>query len=223
MSVELYDIAFVEKLRKWTKETDVSILTPNETKNTFSIIADKQNDQSIKLPLITLRRTGGFKVLYTGARPISKSGARLFANDETGRRLRAVPISISYQIDIYTRYQDEADEYTRNIVYNIINYPRLDVNIPYYDENRIHYSNIHMVGDVEDTSDIPERLISGQFSRMTIQIVVDDAYLFDVNYSKTKRIIVDPSTECDHTDDNTDDHPSDTCEGCLQIILKDTN
>lgn len=223
MSVELYDLAFIEKLKKWTKDTDVTILTPSETKQTFSIIADKRNDQPIELPLITIRRNGGFKVLYTGARPISKSGARLFANSEVGKKLRAVPISIPYQIDIYTRYQDEADEYARNIVYNIINYPRLDVKIPYYDENRIHYSNIYMLGDVEDTSDIPERLISGQFTRMTIQIVVDDAYLFDVKYSKTKRIIMDPSTESDHTADPPIDHPSDTCEGCLQIILKDIN
>ena len=199
MSVELYDKAFVEKLRKWTKDTDVSILTPNETKNTFSIIADKQNDQPIKLPLITVRRSGGFKVLYTGARPISKIGAKLFANNEAGRNLRAVPISIPYQIDVYTRYQDEADEYARNIVYNIINYPRLDINIPYYDENITHYSNIHMVGDVEDTSDIPERLISGQFTRMTIQIMVDDAYLFDIKQSKTKKV----------------------CPGCVSIEVKD--
>ena len=188
MSVELYDNAFIEKLKKWTKETDITILTPNETKNTFSIIADKKNDSPVELPLITLRRNGGFKVQYTGARPISKVGARLFANSEVGRNLRAIPVSIPYQIDIYTRYQDEADEYARNIVYNIINYPRLDVKIPYYDENRIHYSNIHMIGDVEDTSDIPERLIAGQFTRMTIQIIVDDAYLFDVKYNTTKKI-----------------------------------
>ena len=188
MSVELYDIAFVEKLKKWTKETDVTILTPNETRNTFSIIADKKNDSPIELPLITLRRSGGFKVQHTGARPLMKSGARLFSNSETTKNLKAIPISIPYQIDIYTRYQDEADEYARNIVYNIINYPRLDIKIPYYEENIIHYSNIHMMGDVEDTSDIPERLISGQFTRLSIQLIVDDAYLFDIKYHTTKRI-----------------------------------
>jgi hypothetical protein len=191
MSVELYDNALVAKLKKWTKDTDVSVLTPSETKQMISMIADRTNDSPIKLPLIALRRVGGFNVQVTGSRPLSRSGARLFANSEVGRKLRAVPISIPYQIDIYTRYQDEADEYTRNIVYNIINYPRLDVVIPYYDENIVHYSNMHMSGDVEDSSDIPERLISGQFTRMTIQFVVDDAYLFDIKYSKTKRICTD--------------------------------
>ena len=199
MSVELYDNAFVEKLRKWTKDTDVSILTPSETKNMISIIADKKQDSPIELPLISLKRPGGFTVLTTGARPLSHSGARLFANNETGKRLRAIPISIPYQIDIYTRYQDEADEYARNIVYNIINYPRLDISIPYYDEDYIHYSNIYMSGEVEDTSDIPERLVSGQFTRMSIQIVVDDAYLFDIQYKKTKKL----------------------CPGCITVDVSD--
>ena len=134
MSVGLYDQAFINKLQSWTKDTVVTILTPNETKNLFAVIADKNNDQPIKLPLIALKRPGGFSVLRTGKSPLSASGMRLFANDKVGRRLRAIPISIPYQIDIYTRYQDEADELVRNIVYNIINYPKLEINIPYYDE-----------------------------------------------------------------------------------------
>lgn len=199
MSVELYDNAFVEKLRKWTKDTDVSILTPTETRNMFAIMADKANDSQIKLPIISLKRTGGYTILNTGARPLSKSGARLFANYEKARRLRAIPISIPYQIDVYTRYQDEADEYIRNIVYNIINYPRLDIDIPYYDEHFIHYSNIKLMGDIEDTSDIPERLVSGQFTRMSMQITIDDAYLFDVNYKSTKKV----------------------CSECVDVIVND--
>lgn len=188
MSVGLYDQAFINKLQSWTKDTVVTILTPNETKNLFAVIADKNNDQPIKLPLIALKRPGGFSVLRTGKSPLSASGMRLFANDKVGRRLRAIPISIPYQIDIYTRYQDEADELVRNIVYNIINYPKLEINIPYYDENYIHHANIRMQSDVEDNSDIPERLVPGQFTRMTLQIYIDDAYLFDINYSKTTRV-----------------------------------
>ena len=188
MSVELYDNAFVEKLKKWTLDTDVSVMTPSDTRRMMSIIADKSNDSPIQLPLISLKRPGGFTVLQTGSRPLNKVGMRLFSNKDIGKRLRAIPISIPYQIDIYTRYQDEADEFARNIVYNIINSPRLDVVIPYHDENYIHSSNIYMSGDVENTSDIPERLVSGQFTRMSIQIVVDDAYLFDIQHKQTKKV-----------------------------------
>ena len=43
-----------------------------------------------------------------------------------------------------------------------------------------HDANIRVTSDVEDNSDIPERLIPGQFTRLTLGISIDDAYLFDV-------------------------------------------
>ena len=33
---------------------------------------------------------------------------------------------------------------------------------------------------MEDNSDIPERLFPGQFSRMTINFTLNDAYLWDI-------------------------------------------
>jgi hypothetical protein len=33
---------------------------------------------------------------------------------------------------------------------------------------------------IEDTSDVPQRLFSGQFTRWTIRLNIDDAYLFSV-------------------------------------------
>ena len=37
-----------------------------------------------------------------------------------------------------------------------------------------------MSNEIQDNSDIPERLISGQFTRFTIAITVDDAYIWSV-------------------------------------------
>lgn len=180
MSVALYDEAFLKKLQAWTKDTQVTILSPDESRSLFAVNADLNNDSPIKLPLIALKRVGGFNILRTGKGPMSASGATLSATTERSRQLNAIPISIPYQLDIYTRYLREADEYVRNIVFNIVNYPRLDIIIPYNDENRIHESNIRLEGEVNDNSSIPERLISGQFTRMTMRINIDDAYLFDV-------------------------------------------
>lgn len=204
MSVGLYDNAFVEKLRGWTKDTVVTILTPDETRNMFAIMADKNDDQPISLPIISLKRPGGFTVLRTTKSPLSNSGMRLFANSKVGKKLRAIPVNIPYQLDIYTRYQSEADELIRNIVYNIVNYPRLEITIPYYNENYIHYANIRMQSEVEDTSNIPERLVPGQFTRMTIQIFIDDAYLFDVKYDDTKHICPNPTIESNDLSTSSD-------------------
>lgn len=182
MSVGLYDEALLKKLQNWTRDTNVSIVGPQETRRLFQKIADETNDSPIKLPLISIKRPGGFTVLQTGKRPMSFDGMTLDATHEIAKQLNAIPIGISYQIDVYARYFEEADQYARNIVFNIINYPKLQVSIPYNNENYIHDSNIRMNPEVEDNSDIPERLISGQFTRYTIKIDIDDAYLWDVRY-----------------------------------------
>lgn len=49
-------------------------------------------------------------------------------------------------------------------------------------------SHIRLSPDIEDNSDIPERLIQGQFTRRTISINVDDAYLFDYRTKDTIKI-----------------------------------
>ena len=182
MSVGLYDKTFLEKLQSWTKDTAVTIVGPDETNRLYQQIADTTNDSPIKLPFISLKRPGGFTILNTGKKPLTFDGATLDANYDKAKQLNAIPISIPYQLDIYTRYRNEADEYVRNIVFNIINYPKLDINIPYNGANYIHHSNIRLAGEIDDASDIPERLISGQFVRMSMKIDIDDAYLFDVRY-----------------------------------------
>ena len=182
MSVGLYDNALIEKLRNWTADTHLSVLAPNETRRLFEMVASDSTKESVTLPLIALSRKNGFTILDKTKRPLSFDGLTLEATHLNAKQLNAIPISIPYQLDIYTRYQEEADELVRNIVFNIINYPKLTVNIPYNSENYKHDANMRINSDVDDNSDIPERLVSGQFTRMTISFELDDAYLFDVRY-----------------------------------------
>ena len=102
--------------------------------------------------------------------------------------LNFIPIKLDYQLDIYTRYQKEADEYVRNFIFNIINYNKIIIDVPYYDEYFEHTSTIRVGNDVHDNSNIPERLIPGQFTRYTLDINIDDAYLWDIRYNKFKQI-----------------------------------
>jgi hypothetical protein len=94
-------------------------------------------------------------------------------------------------LDIYTRYFKEADEFLRNLTFNIINYPKLTINIPYNDVNIEHNGFIRMSGDIEDNSNIPERLISGQFTRFTFNINIDDAYLWNAKIKDNLTIFCD--------------------------------
>ena len=180
MAVRFYDDALLAKLKKWTADTQVQLTGVNETRRLFEVVADRTNDKPIQLPLIALSRSGGYTIQEKYKQPKSFSGSKMIVTTDKGFKLNAIPIGISYQLDIYCRYLAEADEYARNIVFNIINYPKLSIEIPYEDTGLQHDANIRLTTDVEDNSDIPERLIPGQFTRFTIGIDIDDAYLFDV-------------------------------------------
>lgn len=199
MSTKLYDDALLQKIQKWTQNTNITVLGPDETRRLFEVIADRNNDKPIQLPLLSLTRTKGYSILDfgIGKQPMSFDGLTLDANYNQASQLNSIPISISYQLDIYTRYYSEADEYTRNLVFNFINFPTLTITIPYNNQNYKHVANISLNSEVQDNSDIPERLISGQFSRMTINFSIDDARLWDVRYRDVYQICAKVYTEDD--------------------------
>lgn len=189
MAVRFYDEALLNKFKKWTADTQVHLTGVNETRRLFERVADSTDDKPIQLPLIALSRSGGYTIQSKYKQPRSHSGSTMIVTTQSGAKLNAIAIGVTYQIDIYARHLAEADEYARNIVFNIINYPKLNIEIPYEDSRLTHDANIRLVTDVEDNSDIPERLISGQFTRFTIGIDIDDAYLFDVRVKEHGKIV----------------------------------
>lgn len=199
MAVTLYDNALLKKLQKWTAGTELQLTGVNDTRKLFERISDQHNDRPIKLPLIALSRNGGYVILNKNKQPLSYMGSSLIQGQRKSVQLNAIPIGIAYQLDIYCRHLEEADEYARNLVFNIINYPKLNIEIPYEDMGLTHDSNIRLVSDVEDNSDIPERLISGQFSRLTLGIEIDDAYLWDVRIRDNLLIVEGQLDSIDRT------------------------
>ena len=180
ISVYIYDEALVSKLKSWTENTQIQVYGPNETSRMFQTIADKTDDKPIQLPIICLSRRGGYSLSNPNKRVMSYDGITKDANDKVARQINAIPISIPYQIDVYARYLKEADSFMRDIVFNIINHPTFKVIIPYQGINLEHNANMILSSDIEDNSDIPERLVTGQFYRMSLTFVVDDAYLWDI-------------------------------------------
>ena len=186
MAIRFYDEALVNKIQKWDKDSRLHILKPEETSRLFSIKADENNDKPIELPLIALSRGTNVTLLNVNKHAMSFGGMKVLNFDEKGNEkkeksvflLNAIPIQLEYQLDIYTRDLVEADEYMRNFVFNFVNLPNLEIEIPYNNTRLHHKSTIHLENVVQDNSDIPQRLFPSQFTRYTLSLVVDDAYLF---------------------------------------------
>ena len=191
MSISLYDNALIEKIKSWTNKTSIHVYGTDETASVFGILADETNDTPLKLPIITLSHAGSFyDVNVPNKQPLSYDGATLDANYEKSLQLNAIPISIEYQLDVYTRYYKEADEIIRNLIFNIINFPKVTVEIPYNDQKILHDSAISLAETVIDNSDIPLRLIKGQFTRLSLNFSLNDAYIWDVRVRDNYQLLV---------------------------------
>lgn len=180
MALRYYDEALLNKIKNWVKDPNMRITGPDETRRLFEYMVDVTNDEPIKLPLIALRRGRGITLQSVNKRPLTFDGITIEANKEKSIQLNGIPVTISYQLDIYTRYFAECDEYVRNFLFNFINFPKLTINIPYEGTNLVYDANITLNTSIEDNSDIPERLVAGQFTRFTFTFEINDAYMFSV-------------------------------------------
>lgn len=187
MGVRFYDEALLNKLKTWVKDPSVTILGPGDVNRTFQILADQKGDKKISLPVISLSRDKTVTVGNISKRPLTFNAQKLLhSEDETKSvQLNAIPIELNYQIDVITKYYEEADEYIRNFIFNLINYPKIQITIPYNDINYVHNSSLTLDPSIVDNSDNPQRLFQGQLSVWSIRFSVDNAYLFSVPFNRT--------------------------------------
>ena len=126
----------------------------------------------------------------------SFDGIRIISPNERNNRIpektasfNAIPVKTTYQLNIYTKYKLEAEEYVRNFLFKLINNPQIVVDIPYNNLNMKHTAYLRVLDTVSDTSDIAQRLFTGQFYRMTIQMELQDGYLFNLPYRTNWSIV----------------------------------
>lgn len=200
MSTFLYDEALIQKFQDWTQKSQVEVYGPNETSRAWEVIADKNNDEPIKLPLILLERDRGFEIINEGQtrRPLSYGGAVFNINERYGDTLNAIPISIAYQVNVYTRYAKEADILIRNLLFNVVNYPKLEIVVPKvgvynpetdsYDDY-VHTARIELANTtIQDNSNEQPRFIEGNYTKLSFLIQINDAYLWDLREHRTAEI-----------------------------------
>lgn len=196
MAIKYYDDVLVAKLKKWIpSNTTLRVLKPDETKRFFETQADDSRDSNIKLPCVALSRDNDIHLDLNIKNSQSFDGVTLEKNINGTKKLNVLPIKVSYQLDIYAKTAEEADEYMREYLFKLINHPTIKIEVPYNSGNGDvtirHIANIRVLDTVSDTSAIAERLFSGQFTRWTIQLELQDAFLFSVPYQKNWKLYID--------------------------------
>ena len=65
MAIRLYDEAIYEKIKKWVKDPNMRVLSPNESSRLFQLRADQTDDKPITLPMIAISRGSNIDIATT--------------------------------------------------------------------------------------------------------------------------------------------------------------
>jgi hypothetical protein len=204
MAISYYDDAVTAKIKGWLADNStLRVLNPDETKRVIELSAEDSGDKPLQLPLLTIARNKELEI--TNAIKQNKSFDGLVIQKDTTNaatvHMNVIPVKTLYQLDIYTKRQLDADEYVRQFLFKLINNPQIIVEIPYNNYIIKHTANLRVLNSVSDTSDIPTRIFQGQFYRWTIQLELQDGFLFSIPYKKNWRFVGVELALCDRIED----------------------
>lgn len=206
MAINYYDEAITQKIKGWLADTSkLRVLSPDESTRLIQLHAEDSNDEPLQLPLLSISRNRDIEIESTIKQNKSFDGL-VIGKDNLGAttiHLNVIPIKTTYQLDIYTKKRIEADEYVRQYLFKLINNPQIIIEIPYNNYIVKHTANLRVLNTVSDTSDIPNHLFAGQFYRWSIQLELQDGFLFSIPQKKNWRFVGYEVTLADKIEDPT--------------------
>lgn len=183
MAINYYDEAITQKIKGWLADTSrLRVLSPDESTRLIQIKADESGDKPLQLPLISISRNKDIEIDSAIKQNKSFDGLVIGQDRTTAAtvHLNVIPIKTTYQIDFYTKKRIEADEYIRQYLFKLINNPQIIIEIPYNNYIVRHTANLRVLNTISDTSDIPNHIFAGQFYKWTIQLELQDGFLFSI-------------------------------------------
>lgn len=169
-----YDEAIIENFRRIFSNGKIYIVPPEDAFNLIGTV----NTDNVKLPMISLLRSPGWSLLDSRPHNMKFEGKIVKVEDDEVTLLRAIPIRINYQLDVWTESRLENDLIMRELIFYLSTNPTLQVNINYDNFSGKHDFNLFIDGEVEDNSDLVAHKDRGRYFRQTISLYTDDAYLW---------------------------------------------
>ena len=192
MAIGYYDDAVTQKIKGWIADSSkLRVLSPDESTRLIQLHAEDSGDQPLTLPLIAISRNKDLEIESAIKQNRSFDGLIVGRDDAkaTTVHMNVIPIKTTYQLDIYTKKRIEADEYIRQYLFKLINNPQIIIEIPYNNCIVKHTANLRVLNTVSDTSEISAHIFSGQFYKWTIQLELQDGFLFSIPQKQNWRFI----------------------------------
>jgi len=192
MAISYYDEAVTQKIKGWLADSSkLRVLSPDESTRLIQLTAEDSEDKPFTLPLIAISRNKDIEIENSIKQNKSFDGLIIGrdAVSKTTVHLNVIPVKTTYQLDIYTKKRIEADEYIRQYLFKLINNPQIIIEIPYNNYLIRHTANLRVLSTVSDTSDISAHIFPGQFYKWTIQLELQDGFLFSIPQKQSWKII----------------------------------
>jgi hypothetical protein len=190
MAISYYDDAITQKIKGWLADSSkLRVLSPDESTRLIQLQAEDSNDEPLQLPLISISRNKDIEIESAIKQNKSFDGLVIAQNEKATVHLNVIPIKTTYQLDIYTKKRIEADEYVRQYLFKLINNPQIIIEIPYNNYIVKHTANLRVLNTISDTSDIATHIFPGQFCKWTIQLELQDGFLFSIPQKQKWKII----------------------------------
>jgi len=134
----------------------------------------------LQLPAIVLNRTSWTKSNDLQSWVISRKGRNDRVRDHKLVNEQAIPIQLDYTVTLLATTQDDIDELTSEVMFCILNYPRLTIELPYGSDRMIH-AQIIQNGDLQDSSGRDRFSETGILYQQIIPIRVLGANVININ------------------------------------------
>jgi hypothetical protein len=170
VSLELYDKSMSDKLKALFPNT---IMAPPEE------ALGRSNDDTadVKLPLVSVYRISNpinFEE-YNRYEVFSGKVTRMSRQSEDIIRQQGLPITITYQIDIWASLRKDADGLYREIVFYLMTHPNLTIKMPNLEEP---FNFSLKLTDVDTPTEYSSFSDTGTLHRYTLTYEIDNARLF---------------------------------------------
>lgn len=183
--LQLYD----DKLFDYFKETfkaDVAVVPVSEY---WSVVSMHEEGQ-LQLPAIVLGRTTWTNARELESWVIARKGRTDRIHDNKIINEQAIPVQLDYTITLLTTTQDDIDELTSEVLFCILNYPRLTIDLPYGSDRQIH-AQIIQNGDLQDSSTRDKFSETGILYQEIIPIRVLGSNIININKHNLRYIKLD--------------------------------
>lgn len=191
VSVYAYDIAVVNDFRARFKQppitysdvnSNVIMSTPDQA---FRILGEMSND-NIVMPFISIQRLSWQLNLDRQMSQTFVGDKVVIQNPDNPKeklevRAQVIPITINWQLDVWTRDRITNDALVREILWYYHLRPTLLVRV-LHGLNMLHTFNIMFNSEIEDNSDIYNSNNKGNIVRSTLTFYSEDCYLWKAHH-----------------------------------------